>query len=233
MNGEARTRFRWIPRDIWTLGFVSLFMDVSSEMVHALLPVFLVSELGASFAAVGLIEGIAEATAAIMKIVSGAASDWLGRRKALAVFGYGLSAIAKPAFPLAGSVAWIMAARFVDRIGKGVRDAPRDALVADLAPPDLCGASMGLRQALDTVGAFLGPLLGIGLMALTADRSLSYPPCWRSACWPPPFASRRGLRAARLASRCDFPSSTGSVTPTGLRSRPRPHSRSLASATPS
>jgi MFS family permease len=170
MNGRASNRHSAIPRAIWTLGFVSLLTDVSSEMVHALLPVFLVSELGASFAAVGLIEGIAEATAAITKIFSGVLSDWLGRRKALAAIGYGLSAIAKPAFPLAASIGWIVAARFVDRVGKGVRDAPRDALVADLAPQEARGASMGLRQALDTVGAFLGPLLAIGLMALTANR---------------------------------------------------------------
>jgi MFS family permease len=170
MNGKASNRRFAIPRAIWTLGFVSLLMDVSSEMVHALLPVFLVSELGASSTAIGLIEGIAEATAAITKIFSGLLSDWLGRRKALAAIGYGLSAIAKFAFPLAASIGWIVAARFVDRVGKGVRDAPRDALVADLAPPKERGASMGLRQALDTVGAFLGPLLAIGLMALTADR---------------------------------------------------------------
>ena len=135
MNGKTSNRHSAIPRAIWTLGFVSLLMDVSSEMVHALLPVFLVSELGASFAAVGLIEGIAEATAAITKIFSGVLSDWLGRRKALAAIGYGLSAIAKPAFPLAASIGWIVAARFVDRVGKGVRD----ALVADLAPPEARG----------------------------------------------------------------------------------------------
>src|SRR5271157_1616077 len=135
MNGRASNRRTAIPRAIWTLGFVSLLMDVSSEMVHALLPVFLVNELGASLAAVGLIEGIAEATAAITKIFTGALSDWLGRRKALAAIGYGLSAIAKPAFPLAASIGWIVAARFVDRVGKGVRD----ALVADLAPPEARG----------------------------------------------------------------------------------------------
>ncbi len=167
MNGKASIRRFAIPKAIWTLGFVSLLMDVSSEMVHALLPVFLVSELGASSTAIGLIEGIAEATAAITKIFSGVLSDALGRRKALAAIGYGLSAIAKFAFPLAASIGWIVAARFVDRVGKGVRDAPRDALVADLAPPKARGASMGLRQALDTVGAFLGPLLATGLMALT------------------------------------------------------------------
>ncbi|WP_425428290.1 MFS transporter [Bosea psychrotolerans] len=146
-----------------------MFMDISSEMIHALLPVYLVTVLGASTLTVGLIEGIAEATANITKIFSGALSDWLGKRKLLAAIGYGLAAFTKPAFPLAGSVGWLVAARFVDRIGKGIRGAPRDALVADLAPPDLRGASIGLRQSLDTTGAFIGPLLAIGLMALTSD----------------------------------------------------------------
>lgn len=158
-----------IPRGVWVLGLVSLFMDVSSEMIHALLPVYLVSALGASALAVGFIEGIAEATAMITKIVSGVLSDWLGRRKLLAAIGYGLSAFTKPIFPLAGSLVWVVAARFIDRVGKGIRGAPRDALVADLAPPAARGASFGLRQSLDTVGAFIGPLAAIALMALSGD----------------------------------------------------------------
>lgn len=157
-----------IPRGIWVLGFVSMLMDISSEMIHALLPVYLVFGLGASALTVGVIEGMAEATAAMTKVFSGALSDWLGRRKLLAAIGYGLAAITKPIFPLAPSVGWLVAARFIDRIGKGIRGAPRDALVADLAPEHLRGAAFGLRQALDTAGAFVGPLLAIGLMWWTA-----------------------------------------------------------------
>lgn len=153
-----------IPRGVWMLGFVSLFMDVSSEMIHALLPVFLLTTVGASAAVIGLIEGVAEATASIVKVFSGVLSDWFGRRKLLAVIGYGLGALSKPLFPLAGSAALVLAARFVDRVGKGIRGAPRDALVADLTPPAIRGAAYGLRQSLDTVGAFAGPLLAIGLM---------------------------------------------------------------------
>lgn len=158
-----------IPTGIWALGFVSMLMDISSEMIHALLPVYMVTVLGTSVLAVGIIEGIAEATASITKVFSGALSDWLGKRKLLAAFGYGLAAITRPIFPLAHSIEWLIAARFVDRVGKGIRGAPRDALVADIAPPHLRGASFGLRQSLDTIGAFLGPLLAIGLMWLTAD----------------------------------------------------------------
>ena len=150
------------------LGFVSLFMDVSSELIHSLLPVFMVSSLGATALVVGLVEGVAEATALIVKVFSGTLSDYLGKRKALAVFGYGLGAISKPIFALAISVHWVLAARFMDRIGKGIRGAPRDALVADLAPPEIRGAAYGLRQSLDTVGAFVGPMLGVGLMLLWA-----------------------------------------------------------------
>lgn len=166
----TRTRLGTIPAGIWALGFVSLLMDVSSEMIHALLPVYLVTVMGASMVTVGTIEGIAEATAAITKVFSGALSDWLGKRKLLAVIGYGLAALTKPVFPLASSIGWLVAARFVDRVGKGIRGAPRDALVADIAPADARGASFGLRQALDTVGAFVGPLLAIGLMWLTANQ---------------------------------------------------------------
>jgi MFS family permease len=160
---------RAIPGGIWALGFVSLFMDTSSELIHSLLPVFLVSVLGASALSVGVIEGIAEATAAITKVFSGTLSDYLGKRKVLAVIGYGLAAVTKPMFPLAGTVGWVFAARFIDRIGKGVRDAPRDALIGDLAPAHQRGACYGLRQSLDTVGAFAGPLLALALMALFAD----------------------------------------------------------------
>jgi len=171
MTTEAKpsSRLREIPGGIWALGFVSLLMDVSSEMIHALLPIYLVTVLGTSALTVGVIEGIAEATALIAKVFSGALSDWLGKRKFLAALGYGLAALTKPIFPLAPTVGWLVAARFVDRIGKGIRGAPRDALVADLSPPHLRGASFGLRQSLDTVGAFLGPLLAIGLMLLTLN----------------------------------------------------------------
>jgi len=157
-----------IPRSIWMLGFVSLFMDVSSELIHSLLPVFMVSSLGATAFAVGIVEGIAESTALIVKVFSGAISDYFGKRKGLAVLGYGLGAISKPLFALALTVNWVLVARFMDRIGKGIRGAPRVALVADLAPPEIRGAAFGLRQSLDTVGAFLGPLLAIVLMLLFA-----------------------------------------------------------------
>ena len=158
-----------LPRSIWALGFVSLLMDVSSEMIHSLLPVYIVGTLGASALMLGLIEGAAEATALIVKVLSGALSDWFGRRKPLAVLGYGLGAAAKPLFALAPSLGWVLAARLIDRVGKGIRGAPRDALVADLAPPEARGAAFGLRQALDTVGAFAGPLLAIGLMLMWAN----------------------------------------------------------------
>ena len=160
---------RNVPPSIWVLGFVSMLMDISSEMIHALLPIYLVTVLGASMVTVGVIEGIAEAAASITKIFSGALSDWLGKRKWLAAIGYGLAALTRPVFPLAPTVGWLVAARFVDRIGKGIRGAPRDALVADLSPPELRGASFGLRQSLDTIGAFLGPLLAIALMWWTSD----------------------------------------------------------------
>lgn len=166
---RPHSSLRSLPPGIWALGFVSLLMDISSEMIHALLPVYLVTALGTSMLVVGVIEGIAEATASIVKVFSGALSDWLGKRKLLAVLGYGLGALTKPVFPLAASVGWIVGARFTDRVGKGIRGAPRDALVADIAPPHLRGASFGLRQSLDTVGAFVGPFLAIVLMGLTAD----------------------------------------------------------------
>jgi MFS family permease len=158
-----------IPPAIWALGFVSLLMDISSELIHSLLPVFLVTSLGASALVVGLIEGAAEATALITKVFSGVLSDYWGKRKPLAVLGYGLGALSKPLFALATSSGMVLGARLMDRIGKGIRGAPRDALVADIAPPELRGAAFGLRQSLDTVGAFLGPLLAMGLMILWAN----------------------------------------------------------------
>ena len=157
-----------VPAGVWTLGFVSMFMDVSSEMIHSLLPVFLVTGLGASVALVGVIEGVAEATASITKVFSGYISDRLGKRKLLAVIGYGLGALTKPIFPLAVTPFDVFGARFADRIGKGVRGAPRDALVADLVSPEIRGAAFGLRQSLDTIGAFAGPLVAMGLMVLLA-----------------------------------------------------------------
>ena len=160
---------RRLPRGVWALGLVSLWMDISSEMIHALLPVYLVTVMGTSMLTVGIIEGVAEALTAITKLFSGGLSDWLGRRKILAVIGYGLAAVTKPVFPLAPTIGWLVGARFIDRIGKGIRGAPRDALIADLTPQELRGASFGLRQSLDTIGAFLGPLLAIFLMWLTAD----------------------------------------------------------------
>jgi MFS family permease len=162
-------RWREIPRGVWALGFVSLLMDLSSEMIHALLPLYLVTVLGASMVTVGVIEGIAEATTSIVKIFSGALSDRLGKRKLLAAAGYGLAAFTKPVFPLAPTIAWLVAARLVDRIGKGIRGSPRDALIADLTAPDLRGASFGLRQSLDTIGAVLGPMVAMALMLLLAD----------------------------------------------------------------
>lgn len=166
-SGSAR--LRQLPPGIWLLGFVSMLMDVSSEMIHSLLPMFMLTTLGASAFAIGLIEGLAEATALIVRIFSGTLSDYLGRRKGLAVLGYALGALTKPLFALAPSIGIVLTARLLDRVGKGIRGAPRDALVADLAPPQLRGAAFGLRQSLDTVGAFLGPLLAVGLMLLWAD----------------------------------------------------------------
>lgn len=154
---------------MWVLGFVSALMDISSEMIHSLLPLFLVTTLGASALTVGLIEGMAEATALIVRVFSGAFSDYIGRRKTLAVFGYALGALTKPLFALANSTGVVLTARLFDRIGKGIRGAPRDALVADIAPQHLRGAAFGLRQSLDTVGAFLGPLVAVGLMLLWSD----------------------------------------------------------------
>lgn len=158
-----------IPRGIWVLGFVSMLMDISSEMIHSLLPMFMVTMLGASALTVGLIEGLAESTALIVKVFSGSLSDYLGKRKGLAVFGYALGAVSKPLFAIAPTAGILLTARLLDRVGKGIRGAPRDALVADIAPPEIRGAAFGLRQSLDTVGAFLGPLLAVGLMLLWAN----------------------------------------------------------------
>lgn len=155
---------RRLPGSIWALGIVSLLMDTSSEMIHGLLPVFLVAVVGASPLVLGLIEGVSEGAAALMKLVSGAWSDRLGRRKPLVVAGYALAALSKPLFPLAGSAATVLAARLLDRVGKGIRGAPRDALIADLTEPGQRGAAFGLRQSLDTVGAVLGPVLAVALM---------------------------------------------------------------------
>ena len=153
-----------LPGGIWALGFGSLFMDISSELIHSLLPVFMTTVLGVSMVTIGVIEGVAEATAAITKVFSGALSDYLGKRKSLLVFGYALAAFTKPVFPLARSIGWVFAARFLDRVGKGIRGAPRDALIADITPPELRGAGYGLRQALDSVGASIGPLLAMVFM---------------------------------------------------------------------
>ena len=158
-----------LPAGIWVLGFVSLLMDISSEMIHALLPLFMVGTLGMGVALVGLLEGLAEATALILKVCSGVISDWFGRRKPLAVLGYGLGAATKPLFALASGPGLIFTARLLDRVGKGIRGAPRDALVADIAPPEQRGAAFGLRQSLDTVGAFVGPSLAVALMLLWAN----------------------------------------------------------------
>ena len=211
---------RQLPPGIWALGFVSMLMDISSEMIHGLLPVYLVSVLGASALTVGAIEGVAEATALIVKVFSGALSDWLGKRKLLAALGYGLAAVTKPAFPLAGSVGWLVAARFVDRIGKGIRGAPRDALIADITPAPLRGASFGLRQTLDTVGAFVGPGLAVLLMLATHDN-------FRLVFWVAivPAVASVGLivfavrepKVERAAERARFPLRPSELKRLGLR----------------
>ena len=158
-----------LPRGVIALGFVSMFMDISSEMIHSVLPIFLVSTLGVSTLAVGLIEGVAEATASIAKVFAGVASDWMQKRKPLLLLGYGMAALVKPLFALAETAATVFTARFIDRIGKGIRGAPRDALVADITPEHLRGAAYGLRQSMDTVGAFGGPALALALLALSGN----------------------------------------------------------------
>ncbi len=169
MPAPPRAVLHQIPGGIWVLGLVSLLMDVSSEMVHSLLPLFMVTTLGASALAVGVIEGLAESIALMVKVFSGSLSDYLGRRKGLALLGYAMGALTKPLFALAPGIGLVLVARLIDRVGKGIRGAPRDALVADLTPPELRGAAFGLRQSLDTVGAFLGPLLAVGLMLLWSN----------------------------------------------------------------
>lgn len=169
MPPSRLTALARIPRGVWTLGFVSMCMDLSSELIHSLLPLYMAIGLGASTLTIGIVEGIAEATAMIVKLFSGVLSDLFHRRKALVVLGYGLAALSKFVFPLAPTLGWIVAARFADRVGKGIRGSPRDALIADLAPADVRGGSFGLRQALDTVGAIGGPLLAIGAMAYFAS----------------------------------------------------------------
>lgn len=195
-----------LPRAIWILGGVSLFMDVSSEMIHSLLPLFMVGPLGASVAMVGLIEGVAESTALIVKIFSGTLSDYFGRRKGLAVLGYGLGALSKPLFAAAPVIEVVFGARLIDRVGKGLRGAPRDALVADLTPPAQRGAAYGLRQSLDTVGAFLGPLLAVGLMLLWHDN-------YRAVFW---VAVIPGALAVTLLA-------TGVREPAAAEDRPKRH----------
>ena len=190
MTGDSQMEhsLRHIPSGIWVLGFVSLLMDISSEMIHSLLPLFMVTTLGASTLAVGLVEGLAESLALVVKVFSGTLSDYLGKRKGLALFGYALGAFTKPLFAVATGVDLILTARLLDRVGKGVRGAPRDAMVADIAPPQLRGAAFGLRQSLDTVGAFFGPLLAVGLMLLWAND-------FRAVFW---FAVFPGLMAVAL-----------------------------------
>jgi len=166
---STKTTLSQIPSSIWMLGFVSLLMDISSEMIHSLLPLFMVTTLGASAFVVGMIEGVAEATALMIKVFSGVLSDYLGKRKELALFGYALSALTKPLFAIAPNLGIVLSARLLDRVGKGLRGAPRDALIADIAPAHLRGAAFGLRQSLDTVGAFLGPLLAVALMLRWAN----------------------------------------------------------------
>jgi MFS family permease len=167
-SSSTANRLR-IPRTVWTLGLVSLFTDMGSEIVHSLLPLLLAGTLGASALTIGLIEGAAEALVLVTKVFSGYISDALGKRKPLVLLGYGLAAASKPLFPLAGSVATVTIARLTDRFGKGIRGAPRDAMVGDLAAPEIRGAAFGLRQSMDTIGAVVGPLLAIALMWHFAD----------------------------------------------------------------
>lgn len=211
--------FRALPRTVWLLGFTSLFMDASSELVHSLLPLFLVAGLGASITTVGLIDGVAEATASITKIFSGALSDWLGHRKWLAVLGYALSAVAKPLFPLAGGAAAVLVARFFDRLGKGIRGAPRDALVADVTPPTVRGAAYGLRQGLDTVGAVIGPLLAALLMWLLVDdfRLVFWVACFPAVIAVSILAVGVEEPKAAPAERRRFPLHTGELARLGPR----------------
>lgn len=162
-----------IPKTVWVLGLVSLLMDISSEMVQTLLPFYLVSGLGASAVMVGFIEGLSVAIATVTKLFSGVIADWTRRRKWLAVLGYGLGALSKLLFPLATSIGWVVTAKAIDRVGKGIRGTPRDALIADVTPPEIRGAAFGLRKSLDTVGGFIGPLAAIGLMIALSGNVLA------------------------------------------------------------
>ena len=197
-----------IPRAVWALGFVSLLMDISSEIVHSLLPVFMVGTLGASAFMLGLVEGGAEATGLIVRVISGAWSDRMGQRKPLALAGYAIGALSKPLFALSGSAGAVLGARLFDRVGKGIRVAPRDALVADLTEPDIRGAADGLRQALDTIGGFLGPNIAIGLMLLwpttcaACSGSRSCRGCWRWWCCSSACRSLRVRLRRRASTRC-------------------------------
>jgi MFS family permease len=205
---------RALPHGVVVLGLVSMFMDISSETIHSLLPIFLVSTLGVGILAVGIIEGIAEATASVTKLFSGALSDRVGRRKPLVLLGYGLAAATKPFFPLATGVAMVLVARFVDRVGKGIRDAPREALVADLTPEHARGLAYGLRQALDTLGAFVGPLMASALMMATGNQFrsvfwIAVAPAFIAValvalCVPEPKASRPSSRTRPLFRRTDL-----------------------------
>ena len=194
MNETNSSALSKIPSGVWVLGFVSLLMDISSEMIHSLLPLFMVTVLGASALTVGVIEGLAESTALMVKVFSGVLSDYLGKRKGLVVFGYALGALTKPMFALATTAGMVLTARLLDRVGKGIRGAPRDALVADITPSEIRGAAFGLRQSLDTVGAFIGPLLGVGLMLLWAND-------FRAVFWVAliPGCTGRGAAAVRRA----------------------------------
>ncbi|HRQ81155.1 MAG TPA: MFS transporter, partial [Azospirillaceae bacterium] len=207
---------RRAPAGVLALGFVSMLMDTSSEMIHSLLPLFMVGALGLGPLAVGLIDGLSEAAAALVKIWSGVLSDRLGRRKPLALAGYGLGALSKPLFPLAASAGAVFAARFIDRIGKGIRGAPRDALVADMTPPDQRGAAYGLRQAVDNLGAVIGPLAAMALMAAFNDDYrtvfwLAVIPAFLSVAVlaiavkePPPSPEQAAERARRRGKRWRF-----------------------------
>lgn len=215
---KPKDRLSRLPGGVWALGVTSLLMDSSSELIHSLLPIFLATVLGASMTTIGVLEGAAEATAAIVKVFSGTLSDYLGRRKFLVVLGYGLSAATKPLFPLATTVSLLFGARFVDRVGKGIRGAPRDALVADLTPLELRGAAYGLRQSLDAVGAFLGPLLAMALMTLLASDI-------RSALWgatlPAILSVLLLLVTVREPQRTERPVVRLPITPTELLRLPR------------
>jgi len=169
MSGSSSHALSRLSPNIALLGLVSLLTATSSAMVYGLLPVFLVKVLGASIGIVGVMEGLAEASNSAMRLLSGITSDWIGRRKPVVAFGYLLSAANKLVFPMAESVSIVFVARLVDRFGKGVRDAPRDALISDLTPSHIRGSGFGLRTALYTMGFVLGPLAAIGLMVASGD----------------------------------------------------------------